>query len=579
MVKCIYNFGDNMITSLKINNIALIEESLIKFGSGFNVLTGETGAGKSIIIDSLSFVLGSKADKTLIKTGKDFARVEVVFDLPILNDGIVDFFSSINLEPENTIIISRYYNLAGKNEIRVNGEAVTLSMLKKLTINLVDIHGQHDHQALLDVKNHIKIIDSLNPKIDSIKEQLKIHIDKVKDINNQIADLGGEGEDKQHNIQLFQHEIHEIEMAELKEGEEEQLLSRRKYYANSEKISKNLNDAYGYLMGNEGGMVNQLKSASYSLGLISDIVPEIAQLKERVNSAMYELSDITDSINDLIAGTDYDEDEVNQLEERLDLIKDLKRKYGNNVRDIFEYLEKIKNKLDNLLNSEQALIKLNTLKKSELKQIFDLCQTLTNLRKEIGESIKNKLLSELKCLGIKNGQFEVVFNNDYSLENIEKCATYNGADNLEFMFSANAGIELRPLSKIISGGEMSRFMLAFKCVIQDNSGIKTLVFDEIDTGIGGMIGAEVGKKIVSISKYNQVICITHLAQIASFADNNYLIEKTTDNNYTTSSIKLLDEEQKVKEITRMLGLNAGENATNSARDLINDAINYKQSLK
>ena len=568
-----------MITSLKINNIALIEESLIKFGSGFNVLTGETGAGKSIIIDSLSFVLGSKADKTLIKTGKDFARVEVVFDLPVLNDGILDFFSSINLEPENTIIISRYYNLAGKNEIRVNGEAVTLSMLKKLTINLVDIHGQHDHQALLDVKNHIKIIDSLNPKIDSVKEQLKIHIDKVKDINNQIADLGGEGEDKQHNIQLLQHEINEIEMAELKEGEEEQLLSRRKYYANSEKISKNLNDAYGYLMGNEGGMVNQLKSASYSLGLISDIVPEIAQLKERVNSAMYELSDITDSINDLIAGTDYDEDEVNQLEERLDLIKDLKRKYGNNVTDIFEYLEKIKNKLDNLLNSEQALIKLNTLKKSELKQVFDLCQNLTKLRKEIGESIKNKLLSELKCLGIKNGQFEVVFNNDYSLENIEKCATYNGADNLEFMFSANAGIELRPLSKIISGGEMSRFMLAFKCVIQDNSGIKTLVFDEIDTGIGGMIGAEVGKKIVSISKYNQVICITHLAQIASFADNNYLIEKTTDNNYTTSSIKLLDEEQKVKEITRMLGLNAGENATNSARDLINDAINYKQSLK
>ncbi len=568
-----------MITSLKINNIALIEESLIKFGSGFNVLTGETGAGKSIIIDSLSFVLGSKADKTLIKTGKDFARVEVVFDLPVLNDGIVDFFSSINLEPENTIIISRYYNLAGKNEIRVNGEAVTLSMLKKLTINLVDIHGQHDHQALLDVKNHIKIIDSLNPKIDSVKEQLKIHIDKVKDINNQIADLGGEGEDKQHNIQLLQHEINEIEMAELKEGEEEQLLSRRKYYANSEKISKNLNDAYGYLMGNEGGMVNQLKSASYSLGLISNIVPEIAQLKERVNSAMYELSDITDSINDLIAGTDYDEEEVNQLEERLDLIKDLKRKYGNNITDIFEYLEKIKNKLDNLLNSEQALIKLNTLKKSELKQVFDLCQTLTKLRKEIGESIKNKLLSELKCLGIKNGQFEVVFNNDYSLENIEKCATYNGADNLEFMFSANAGIELRPLSKIISGGEMSRFMLAFKCVIQDNSGIKTLVFDEIDTGIGGMIGAEVGKKIVSISKYNQVICITHLAQIASFADNNYLIEKTTDNNYTTSSIKLLDEEQKVKEITRMLGLNAGENATNSARDLINDAINYKQSLK
>ena len=567
-----------MISSLKINNIALIEESIIKLGDGFNALTGETGAGKSIIIDSLNFVLGSKADKTLIKTGKDFARVEVVFELPCLNDAIVDFFNSINAEPDTTIIISRYYNTNGKNEVRVNGEAVTLGMLKKLTINLIDVHGQHDHQALLDVKNHIKIIDSLEPSIEDIKSQLKLKLDEVKDINNQISDLGGEGEDKVRNIQLLEHEINEIELAELKDGEEDQLLEKRKYYANSEKLAKNLTDAYACVMGDYGGMVNQLKSASFSLGMVSDISPKISELRDRLNSAMYELNDITDSINDLIAQTDYDEEEVNELEERLDLIKDLKRKYGNSVKDIFEYLDKAKTKLDNLLNSEQALLKLNKQKSKVLKEVFDLCTQLTSMRKKVGDNIKTNLLQELKCLGIKNGQFEVVFNNDYSLENIEKKATYNGADNLEFMFSANAGIEVRPLAKIISGGEMSRFMLAFKFVIQDKSGIKTLVFDEIDTGIGGLIGVEVGKKIVSISRYNQVICITHLAQIAAFADNNYLIEKTTDNNYTTSSIKLLNDTDKVKEIARMLGLNSSASAINSASELIDNANTYKANL-
>ena len=568
-----------MISSLKINNIALIDESIIKLGDGFNALTGETGAGKSIIIDSLNFVLGSKADKTLVKTGKDFAKVEVVFDLPKLNDFIIEFFESINSEPETTIVITRYLNLNGKNEIRVNGEAVTLGMLKKLTMHLVDIHGQHDHQALLDAKNHIKIIDSIDANISEIKTQLAIKLSEVKKINLQIAELGGEGEDKLRNIQLLEHEINEIELADLKEGEEETLLEKRKYFANSEKLSKHLSDAYSCLKGSDSGVANLLKSATFSLGVISSISDKIEDLKNRLTSAMYEVNDITDLVSELINETDYDEDEVNTLEERLDLIKDLKRKYGNSVKDIFVYLENAKIKLNNLQNSEQALNQLNKQKSGVLAEVFKLCEKLTSLRKNAGDKIKSNLLKELTYLGIKNGQFEVMFNNDYSLSNIESKVTQNGADNLEFMFSANPGIEVRPLTKIISGGELSRFMLAFKCVIQDDSGIKTLIFDEIDVGIGGLIGVEVGKKISTISKYNQVVCITHLAQIAAFADSNFKIEKTTDGNYTTSNIKLLTESDKVKEITRMLGLNSDNvNAEASAKDLIGSALIYKQNI-
>lgn len=568
-----------MITSLKINNIALIDETQISFNDGFNTLTGETGAGKSIIIDSLNFVLGSKADKTLIKSGKDFAKVEVVFSLPELTDSIVEFFNSINSEPETTIIISRYYNLNGKNEIRVNGEAVTVGMLKKLTMNLVDIHGQHDHQSLLDVKNHIKIIDGLSVNVNNLKIDLKTKLDELKSINNQIFELGGEGEDKARNIQLLNHQISEIELAQIKVGEEQQLLEKRKIFLNSEKLSKNLTDAYSNLNGSDISVANQVKAATYALNSVLGINEQIDGLKERLTSILYEVTDITDSLSDILNSVDYSEEEVNALEERLDLIKDLKRKYGSSEQAILDYLENAKIKLENLNNSEQALNKLNGLKSAILKDVYKICEKLTVERKTVGESIKHNLIKELGFLGIKNARFEIVFNNNYSLSNIEHVVTQNGADNLEFMFSANAGIEARPLSKIISGGELSRFMLAFKCVINDSSNIKTLIFDEIDAGIGGLIGVEVGKKIAAISKHNQVICITHLAQIASFADSNYKIEKSVNNNYTTSSVKLLNQTEKVAEISRMLGLNEGAVTGNaSANELINFANEYKLKI-
>lgn len=568
-----------MISSLKINNIALIDQNLINFNSGFNVLTGETGAGKSIIIDSLNFVLGARADKTLIKTGKDFAKVEVVFELSELSSEIKSFFDSIFIEPENTIIISRYYNINGKNECRVNGEAVTLAMLKKLSENLVDIFGQHDNIALLDVKNHIKFVDALSSGIDELKNDLSLKLAELKQINNEITCLGGAGEDKERNIKLLQHEINEIEMFNLKENEDVELENKQKLFVNSEKLKTNLQDILSNLSGGEFSVNSRLKNSSFNFNQISNFSSDIDALKSRLENCMYDLVDISESVSDLLNATDYSEEELNLVMERLDAIKDLKRKYGKTIPLIFEYLNNAKIKLENLQNSDEKLKELLDKKGKVLSQIYAICVKLTKERKKVSETLSKKLVLELSDLGIKNASFVVSFNNDYNEQNIESKVTPLGADNIEFLFSANSGIEVRPLSKIISGGEMSRFMLAFKCVCRDNNPEKTMVFDEIDAGIGGLIGFEIGKKIANISKNNQVLCVTHLAQIATFADTHYFIQKSVDNNITSSNVTVLTGDEIVNEVARMIGSKqSSEYGKLNAKELLSDALNYKNKL-
>ena len=568
-----------MISSLKINNIALIESSLINFNSGFNVLTGETGAGKSIIIDSLNFVLGAKADKTLIKSGKDYAKVEVVFELNNISNEIKSFFDSVFLEPENTIIISRYYNLNGKNECRVNGEAVTLAMLKKLARCLVDIFGQHDNVALLDVKNHIKFVDALSNKIENLKVNLSEQLSQLKEINNQITSLGGVGEDKQKNINLLEYEINEIEAFNLKENEDVELENKHKMFINSEKLKTNLQEILSNLNGSELSVNSKLKSSSYNFNQISNCSEDILNLKNRLDTCMYDLLDISETVSDLLNSTDFSEEELDQVMERLDAIKDLKRKYGKTIPDILAYLQSAKEKLNNLLNSDEKLKDLVIRKNVLLSQIYNVCVDLTNERKKVGETLSKKLVLELSDLGIKNASFVVNFNNSYNIDNIETKVGLTGADNLEFLFSANSGVEVRPLTKIISGGEMSRFMLAFKCVCRDNNAEKTMVFDEIDAGIGGLIGLEIGKKIANISKTNQVLCVTHLAQIATFADSHFKIEKTVDNFITSSNVFALNNENVVKEIARMIGSKSdSEYGLLNAKELLSNAIAFKNKL-
>lgn len=568
-----------MLVKLKIKNIALISESVIEFNSGLNILTGETGAGKSLIIDSLNFVLGARADKTLIKNGEDYASVEAVFMLDQLSDEILDFFNLINSEPETTIIISRYLNLSGKSEIKVNGEFVTNSMLKKLTVNLVDIHGQHAHQSLLEVKNHLSILDSFNTlEINTQKNILKAKLNNLKEINVNIQSIGGDGKDRERNIELLEFQLREIELTNLKEGEEEELLSKKTIMLNSEKIYNALSQGLNLLSVSEQNALTFIKSAINNLSNITRFDNELQLSHEKLENLYYELLDVNELLSEKSDQLDFSEDELNNIEERLDVIKALKRKYGSTIAEILTYYNETSKKLEQLINSDKELAKLNADKKNLLNDIYNTCNTLTEIRKNTANQISNQIILQLKDLGMKSASFTVVFNNTYTSDNIESLVTQQGADVVEFMFSANLGEPVKPLSKIISGGEMSRFMLAIKCVINENNN-KTFIFDEIDNGIGGVAGLIVAEKLSQISKSNQVLCVTHLAQIAAYANNHYKIAKVEESGRTKTVITLLQNEDIVSEVSRMLGSSNNSNVgLLHAQELLKNASDYKNKL-
>ena len=568
-----------MVKTLKIKNIALIEESKIDFNEGFNILTGETGAGKSIIIDALNFVLGAKADKSLIKNGCDFSLVEGTFSIDEENQELENLFNDFNLEYDSIIKISRTMTRDSKNECRINGELVSLGMLKKITTYLVDIFGQHDNFILLDPKNHLELLDSLCGKdLVGLKEELKEKLDDLKEINGAFKEFGGTEESRAKEIELLEFEINQIEEANLKIDEEDKLTERKTIILNSEKIFESLKSANEDLIYNQD-IQSFIKSAINSLNNVKQYDSELESVAERLTNIRYELIDVCEILKDKQNNSNYSEAELNEIEERLDLIKGLKRKFGKNIEEIFTYLENAKSKLEKLNNCNEELEKLNKRKKIKLKEIFDNCASLTNLRKKYAFELKEKILKELKDLGMKNANFEVAFLNEYNEESIEKNVSEVGADKVEFLFSANLGEPVKSLSKIISGGELSRFSLAIKCIVRNSDKTKTFVFDEIDTGIGGAVGSIIAKKISKIAKTNQVLCITHLAQIASFADSHYKITKFEDNERTYTNVKLLDNEEQILEITRMIGTMENEEfAKLHANKLLEESLKYKQNL-
>ena len=566
-----------MLESIKITNLALIDKSVINFTDGFNVLTGETGAGKSLIVDALLFLTGIRADKTLIKSGEDFAKVEGVFSIDDNIDGLNEILNSIDIENEGTLIISRYFTINGKNECRVNGEIVTLNILRKISSFLIDIFGQNDSQILLDPNNHLSLMDDImKDKLEELKDLLAIELNQLNSINNEIKELGGLDKDREATIELLQFQIKEIEDANLYDGKEEEIKSSIDRMTNSEKIFNALNSTIETLDG-DVNLSSVLKTAINSLSSIEQYDDEIKSNKDRLYSIKYDLDDIVSSVSNMCNSIEYNEDELDRLQDDLSTIKDLERKYGNTIADIFETKDKMINRLNILFHSEEKLVNLKNDKKLTLTKIYDICNRLHLVRVSEYDKFKKDIVSELVELGMKSATFDIVFTNQFDLENIESVVTPNGADNIEFMFSANLGVEVRSLSKIISGGEMSRFMLAFKS-LQNSNIKKTCIFDEIDTGIGGEIGVTIGKKIVKISLFNQVICITHLSQIASFGDSNFLIEKYEDNEKTITSVKQLNEDEKVIEISRMLGSSNNETSIAHAKEIISDAIEYKKFI-
>ena len=566
-----------MLESIKITNLALIEKSVVTFGDGFNVLTGETGAGKSLIVDALLFLTGIRADRTLIKQGQDFARVEGVFSVNIDNDAINQILDTVNLENEGTLIISRYFSVNGKNECRINGEIVTLNILRKLSNEIIDIFGQNDSQVLLSSENHLLLLDDIfDSQLTGEKNKLCNKLDELKLINNSIKELGGLDKDREGTINYIQYQINSIEEAQLYDGLEEELKSKILIMQNSEKIYSALNDTIGSLDG-EYSVSNIIKMAINNLNSIISFDDEYQNVKDRLYNIKYELDDIVDNINAQRDQISYSEEELDIAQDRLLQIKDLERKFGNTIAEVLNKKEEFVVNLERLKNADEELERLRLEKKKVLCEILSICNTLHQIRVEEIDKFRLKLIDKLKELGMKNADFNVRFISDFNIDNIESLVTSNGADEIEFLFSANLGVELRPLNKIISGGEMSRFMLAFKSLQNANSQ-KTCIFDEIDTGIGGEVGAIVGKKICEISKNCQVICITHLAQIASFGDSNFKIEKFDENNQTITSVKLLREDEKIVEIARMLGNSNSDTSINLAKQIIDDSNAYKSYI-
>lgn len=538
-----------MLQSLTIKNIALIDNLTIDLSTGFNVLTGETGAGKSLIIDSLALLLGEKADKSLISYGTNFASVEAVFETN--SEMILNKLEEFGLDRENTIVIFRKLSTDGKNECRVNGKTFTLSMLKSLTAPLMDLHGQFQHQEILKNSNQLKTLDDYGGEsIKKAKFEYRELFRKLNSIKKQLAEFNFDSRDREKLIDLYNYQINEIEEANFKDGEEESLKEFRMKVLNQEKIALSLSRVSSYLdgAGENYGIVGLLKKCDHDFADILKYLPENEDLAKRISSARYEAEDIADTIESIKNNLSFDEYLAAENERRLDLLTSLKKKYGANIPEINDYLEKIKAEYEKLVNSAEIIEKLEREKDQTSARLLECATSLSNLRKQTAGEFAKKVKEELNELSMRGSKFEILF--EFGDEN---SADETGFDKIEFMFTANSGQPLRPLNKVASGGEMSRFMLAVKNITADIDNVDTMIFDEIDTGISGDTANVLARKLAKIGRKHQVVCVTHLAQVASFGTNHFYISKAESDGKTRTSLKLLADDERVREVARIIG--------------------------
>lgn len=534
-----------MLQSLTIKNIALIDDITIELGNGFNVLTGETGAGKSLIIDSLALLLGEKADKSLISYGKEFASVEAVFQTESLD--VLSKMEEFGLERENTVIIYRKLSLDGKNECRVNGKSFTLSMLKTITSPLMDLHGQFQHQELLKQSVQLQTLDAFGIReIGKTKQEFKDIFYNLKQVIKTLKSYNFDSKDREKLLDMYAYQINEIEEAHFVNGEEEELKDFRMKVLNQEKIIDSLKRASSYF--GDSGLSYQTKRLAREVDDVVKYLPEKQALAERISSLKYELEDIESELEDVRESLYFDEYSAIENEKRLDLLSSLKKKYGGSVEEINLYLDKVKNDYEKLQNSAEIVEKLEK-ERENLTNLLKLkAEELTNQRKIVAEIFAKRVKENLSELSMKNAKFEINF---VSLD--ENSCDETGFDKIEFLFTANSGQPLKPLSKVASGGEMSRFMLAVKNVTADIVCVDTMIFDEIDTGISGDTANALAVKLATIGKNHQVICVTHLAQVASFGSKHFFISKFDDNGKTKTSLKLMQDDDRVFEIARLIG--------------------------
>ena len=562
-----------MLVVLNIKNFALIQELSVEFGAGFNILSGETGAGKSILIDTIDYVLGGKFSKDLIRYGEDKTYVEAIFDIE--NDEIYTLLNDLNIEADELLVVSRETTISGKSIIKVNGKTIVLSQLKKIREKLLDIHGQHQNQSLLSKGTHILYLDEYNSEnISPLLEQFEIFKNRYSEIEDKINELKG-NEDREKLLDYIKFQIEDIEKAKLKPGEEEDLREQYNILANAEKISSSLINSYNYLNNNpQGNSVLELLSKVISELSHSEMhLEKIKDKRVQVEEAYYLLEESTRDIRDIANEVYYDENELAAINERIYEISLYKKKYGNSIDEILQFLEKLKNQYDEFINSEEIILKL----KKELsvieKEMKDIGLKLHEFRCMSAKDLEVRIKEELSYVGLE----KAIINIDV---NLSEEANSRGYDDVQFLISANPGEPLKPLEKVLSGGELSRIMLALKCVFVDKDKIPTLIFDEIDTGISGAIGKRVGEKMYQVSVKHQVLCITHLPQIAALSDNHYFVSKKVENGKTFTQIRMLNEEDKVCEIAKMIGGdNLSDVAIDNSREMVKLADIKKKQIK
>ena len=531
-----------MLSTLHIENIAVIEQAEISFDSGFNVLTGETGAGKSIVIDAISAILGERASREMIRTGAQKAFVSAIFSgVPEL-----PWFAENQIPYEPELGISREIFADGKNSCRVSGKPVTVSTLRKLGVQLIQIHGQNDSQQLFDEATHIGYLD-LYAHDEALLADYRQAYDKVSVVQQEIRRLSMDESEKLRLVETLKFQIDEIERAELQSGEEDELLERRKVLQNAEKLTDAMEAAVSALYGDEtsDGAAAMIANAAHALERVSRVSDEMRQLSGKLNDLMYTAQDIADELRDKKDDLTYSADELEQIEERLDTLHKLKRKYGGSVEDVIAFCEKAKRQLDEVEFASDRIEQLQKKLSALQTAMQEKGMALSAARKMAAEKLQAAISSELMQLDMPKIQFVCEFSAQQPQE--------NGLDAVRFLMSANVGESLRPLSKVASGGELARIMLAMKNVLAAEDSAGTMIFDEVDAGVSGRAAQKVAYKLWTVAKGRQVLCVTHLPQIAAMADSHYLIEKTSDANSTISNIYPLSEEESVKELARMLG--------------------------
>ena len=521
-----------MITTLQIKNIGIIEDLSVDFNEGLNVLTGETGAGKTLIIDSLMILSGGRFSKDMIRKGETNSYVEACFFEPD-NEKSID----------GNIVVSREANINGKNICKINGRMVTVNELKEFMSNIIEIHGQNDNQNILNPKNHLKYLDGfIGKELNVFLEQYKNKYDEYLKINEELKANYGDDKERERKLDLLKYQIDEINVAKLKLGEDEELEEKRKVMLNSEKIVESLREADNCLAEN---CIDALSMAIRAMDKIEGIDKEYEEISNNLKSLYYDMQEVARDVSDKQNSIYFDEEEREYTEERLSLIYSLKRKYGNTIPEILSYKNEIEKEIEHIENLEEYNNKLKDRLKNLTNEMNDLGLKISNIRKKNAEVLTNKINNELIDLEMKNAKINVKVL--YKEEEFFK----NGKDVVKFYIKTNVGEDEKELIKIASGGEMSRTMLAIKKVLADTDKISVMIFDEIDTGISGKAANRVAQKLQTISNKHQVLCISHLPNIAAVADSNYFISKKVTQNRTNTNIKVLEEEEVIKEIARI----------------------------